>query len=176
MNTKPYSRIKLGPLVPPNPNVNVLGCRWVYKTKLHADGTIKRRKARLVAKGYHQLHGLDFHETFSPIVKASTIRLILSLAIAHKWPLRQLDIQNAFLHRTLICKLHKAIYGYKQALRPSLPNCARGCWIMVLWLLTPMLHCLFLIVVIFICTYWYMLMISLLLPQKLLPLIPSFDT
>lgn len=124
-------------LVPPNPNVNVLGCRWVYKNKLHADGTIERRKATLIAKGYHHQHGLDFHETFSPLVKAPTIQLMLSIAITHKWPLRQLNIHNAFLHGTLtdqvfmhqpqgfinpqfpdyIYKLHKAIYGLKQAPR-----------------------------------------------------------
>lgn len=74
-------------LVPPNLSSNVLGCRWVYRTK-----AIERRKARLVAKGYQQQPGLDFHETFSPVIKAPTIRLILSLVVASGWLLRQIDI------------------------------------------------------------------------------------
>ncbi|KAF5480587.1 hypothetical protein F2P56_001323 [Juglans regia] len=97
-------------VVPPNPSSNVLGCRWVYRTKLHADGSIKRRKVWLVAKGYHQQPDLDLHETFSPVVKALTIRLILSLAVARGWPLCQIDIQNAFLHGTLTDqKVQKAL-------------------------------------------------------------------
>jgi hypothetical protein len=54
-----------------------------------------------VAKGFHQQHGIDYHETFSPIIKPATIRTILSLATSRNWPLRQLDINNAFLHGTL---------------------------------------------------------------------------
>jgi len=54
-----------------------------------------------VAKGFHQQHGIDYHETFSPVIKPATIRTILSLAASRNWPLRQLDINNAFLHGTL---------------------------------------------------------------------------
>ncbi|KAF5470551.1 hypothetical protein F2P56_011055 [Juglans regia] len=88
-------------LVPPHPSTNILGCRWVYRTKLRADGSIERRKVRLVAKGYNQQSGVDFQETFSPVVKAPTIRLIVSIAVARGWPPRQIDNQNAFLHGTL---------------------------------------------------------------------------
>ena len=88
-------------IVPPNLSFNVLVCKWIYCTKLHVDGSIERRKARLVAKGYHQQSGLDFHETFNPIVKAPTIQLILLVVVARGWPLHQIGIQNAFLHGTL---------------------------------------------------------------------------
>ncbi|OIW21109.1 hypothetical protein TanjilG_29361 [Lupinus angustifolius] len=91
-------------------------------------------KARLVAKGFHQQLGMDYNETFSPVVKLITIRILLTLTITFQWPLEQLDINNAFLNgllnekvymqqptcfqhsdKTLVCKLHKAIYGLKQA-------------------------------------------------------------
>uniref|UniRef100_A0A2N9F167 Reverse transcriptase Ty1/copia-type domain-containing protein n=1 Tax=Fagus sylvatica TaxID=28930 RepID=A0A2N9F167_FAGSY len=65
------------------------------------DGTIARYKAKLVAKGFHQQQGVNYDETFSPVIKPPTVRLILSLAVSHNWPLRQLDVKNAFLHGTL---------------------------------------------------------------------------
>ena len=67
-------------LVPPSPSQNIVGYRWVYKLKRNLDGSISHYKARLVAKGYHQQHGMDFDETFSPMVKPATVRLILSIA------------------------------------------------------------------------------------------------
>lgn len=107
-------------LVPPNPSSNVLGCKWVYRTKLHANGSIEQRKARFVAKGYHQQPSLDFHKTFSLVVKAPTILLILSLVVACGWPVRQIDIQNAFLHGTLIDQvyMHQPL-GF---INPQYPN------------------------------------------------------
>ena len=124
-------------LVPLPPSKNVVGCKWVYKLKTHSDGTVARYKARLVAKGFHQQYRIDFNETFSPVIKPPTVKLVLSLAVFLNWPLRQLDVKNAFLHETLkeevymtqpqgyidpihpqyVCKLQKSIYGLKQAPR-----------------------------------------------------------
>ena len=124
-------------LVEQPPDVNVIGCKWVYKLKHKPDGSIERYKARLVAKGYNQTHGLDYFETFSLVVKAATIRIILTVALSFKWEIRQLDVHNAFLNGELeeqvymsqppgyfdtqfpnrVCRLKKALYGLKQAPR-----------------------------------------------------------
>jgi hypothetical protein len=109
----------------------------VYKIKRKFDGTIDRYKARLVAKEFKQMYGIDYEDNFSLVVKAVTIRIVLSVAVSRGWCLRQLDVQNAFLHRVLeeevfmsqppryedpafpnhVCKLDNAIYGLKQAPR-----------------------------------------------------------
>lgn len=88
-------------LVPPHPHQNVIGCKWLVRTKINPDGTVARYKACLVAKGFHQRPGIDFFKTFSPVIKPTTIRLILSLAVNFGWELRQLDVNNAFLQGTL---------------------------------------------------------------------------
>ncbi|CAJ2668892.1 unnamed protein product [Trifolium pratense] len=123
-------------LVPLPANIKAIGCKWIFRIKENPDGSINKYKARLVAKGFHQLQGFDFTETFSPVVKPLTIRLILTLAISYKWSLQQLDVNNAFLNGVLeeevymeqpqgfensnpsmVCKLNKALYGLKQAPR-----------------------------------------------------------
>jgi histone deacetylase 1/2 len=124
-------------LVPYKRGMNVINCKWVWKIKRKADGSIDRHKGRLVAKGFKQRYGLDYEDTFSPVVKIATIRLVLSVAISRGWCLRQLDVQNTFLHDILeeevcmrqppgfederrshyVCRLDKALYGLKQAPR-----------------------------------------------------------
>lgn len=115
----------------------MVGCKWVFRIKRKPDGSIDKFKARLVTKGFHQRPGVDFTENFSPVVKPTTIHLVLSIAISRGWPLCQFDVNNAFLHGSLtdevfmkqppgfvdkscpsyVCKLHKSIYGLKQAPR-----------------------------------------------------------
>ena len=131
-------------LVPLDSSHNIVGCKWIFVTKHHSDGSVDRHKARLVAKSFHQGLGIDYHDTFSPVVKPTTVHLVLSLAVSHGWSLRQLDVNNAFLqghlskvvymsqppgffyldNLTHVCKLRKAIYKLKQALRASqIPYC-----------------------------------------------------
>jgi hypothetical protein len=78
--------------VPQKPGTNIIDCKWVYKVKRKEDGNIDRYKARLVAKGFKQSYGIDYEDTFSPMVKAATIHLVLSLAVSQGWSLRQLDV------------------------------------------------------------------------------------
>ena len=116
-------------------NGNVIGFHWVFKLKRNLDGSVARYKAQLVAKGNHQMLGIDFDETFSPVVKLATVRLMLSIAVQQQWSLRQLDVSNAFLHGSLkecvytrqppvfvdlaspfhVCFLHKSICGLRKA-------------------------------------------------------------
>jgi hypothetical protein len=75
-------------LVPRPAGKNIIGSRWVFKVKRKSDGTLDRNKTRLVAQGHKQRYGIDYEDTFSPVVKAATIRIILSLAVSKDWCLR----------------------------------------------------------------------------------------
>ncbi|KAL0537750.1 hypothetical protein IC582_026735 [Cucumis melo] len=125
-------------LVPKPPNQKLIQSKWIYKIKPGTGGNSKPRyKARLVAKGYTQKEGVDFHEIFSPVVRHSSIRLILSIAVHFDMFIEQMDVTTAFLHGELeeviymaqpkgyevkgkedmVCRLHKSLYGLKQSPR-----------------------------------------------------------
>ena len=116
----------------------VVGCKWIFKMKEGTPGVEDVRfKARLVAKGYTQKQGIDFNEVFSPIVRHTSIRVLLALVALHDLELEQLDVKTAFLHGELeeqiymqqpegfivhgkedyVCRLKKSLYGLKQSPR-----------------------------------------------------------
>ncbi|RVW11978.1 Retrovirus-related Pol polyprotein from transposon TNT 1-94 [Vitis vinifera] len=102
---------------------STVGCRWVYAVKVGPDGQVDRLKARLVAKGYTQVYGSDYGDTFSPVAKIASVRLLLSMAAMCSWPLYQLDIKNAFLHGDLA---EEVLYG-----ATSWFCCSGGVWFSV---------------------------------------------
>jgi hypothetical protein len=111
----------------------VVSCKWVFTVKQNLEGKVERYKARLVARGYSQTYGIDYDETFAPVTKMSTVRILISCAANFGRPLHQLDVKNAFLHGDLqeevymeippdettekVCRLKKSLYGLKQSPR-----------------------------------------------------------
>ena len=114
-----------------------VGCKWVFKVKHNADGSIERHKARLVAQGFSQRYGVDYDETFSPVVRFESIRTVIALSVQRGLKLHQMDVTAAFLNgeledevymkqpegfevkgkEHLVCKLNKSLYGLKQSSR-----------------------------------------------------------
>ena len=119
------------------PGITPITAKWIFKTKIGADGQPSKKKARLVVRGFQQKEGLDYDEVFAPVAKWNTVRIVIALAAAGAWPLAHLDVKTAFLNGDLkervwleipegwsspttngkICHLHKALYGLKQAPR-----------------------------------------------------------
>jgi Reverse transcriptase (RNA-dependent DNA polymerase) len=123
----------------------VVGCKWLYMIKYNAQRKVERYKVRLVAKGYTQTYRIDFQETFSPVAKLNSVRVVLSIAANLEWLLHQFDVKNALLHGELeediymempsgyqppsmisrVCKLKKALYELKQSHGHGLVGLAR---------------------------------------------------
>ena len=82
-------------------DANVVSCRWVFTIKYNPNGIVNRYKARLVARGFSQVQGIDYEETFSPVVRLNSIHILLSMAFNYAWPLHQLDVSNAFIYGDL---------------------------------------------------------------------------
>nr|GEV41793.1 ribonuclease H-like domain-containing protein [Tanacetum cinerariifolium] len=133
-------------LVPKPSNVNVVRSMWLFRHKYHVDDSLRRYKARFMANGSTQQRGVNCEDTFSLVVKLAIIHTVLSLALSHNWPIRQLDVKNAFLNGDLfetvymyqppgfvdvhfphhVCRLQRSLYGLKQAPRAWLQRLAGG--------------------------------------------------
>jgi hypothetical protein len=131
-----FTRNEVWHLVP-RPNQNVVGTKWVFRNKQDEHGVVTRNKSRLVAKGYSQVEGLDFGETYAPVARLESIRILLAYATFHGFKLYQMDVKSAFLNGPIkeevyveqppgfedseypnhVSKLSKALYGLKQAPR-----------------------------------------------------------
>ena len=114
---------------------DVVSCRWLFKSKTNPDGTLSRRKARLVARGFSQVYGVDYEETFSPVVRYESVRIVLSMAASLNLEIAQFDVKTAFLNGKLdeevymeqpegfddgsgrVCRLMRSLYGLKQSPR-----------------------------------------------------------
>jgi hypothetical protein len=111
--------------------------KWIFKEKVGSSGRIEKLKVRLVAKGFMQIEGVDFYDTFAPVVRWSTIRIVISLATTKNWHIHQYDVKTAFLNGRIskevymyipegfrnvenegqVCKMKKALYGLRQVPR-----------------------------------------------------------
>ena len=124
-----------------------VGSKWVFKLKTGADGSVQRHKARLIAQGFSQKFGFDYDETFSPVIRFESIRMMIALAVQNGLKLHQMDVTTVFLNgelkeemcmkqpegfitkgqEHLVCKLKRSIYGLKQS--PRCWNSALDCYL-----------------------------------------------
>ena len=132
-----FERNQVWTLVPPEEDQSIIGTKWVFKNKLDEASNVVRNKARLVAQGYNQMEGIDFEETFAPVARLESIRILIAFACSKNFKLYQMDVKSAFLngylkenvyvkqppgfeninHPDYVYKLTKALYGLKQAPR-----------------------------------------------------------
>ena len=129
-----------------------IGCKWIFRRKMYPDGSIDKYKARLVAKGFRQKEGIDYFDTYSPISRMITIRMLIELASVHGLIIHQMDVKTAFLHGDLeeeiymdhpegffvscnerkVCKLVKSIYGLNKLLETGIKSLMKLYWLSVL--------------------------------------------
>jgi len=133
--------------VPCPPDKNVVGSKWVFRIKRKADGSIEKYKARLVARGFTQVYGVDYFDTFSPVAKLASFRTILAIAAKSDWEIKSFDFNGAYLNgeldeheeiymqfppgydtlkENMVKRLHKSLYGLKQAGRRWYDTLARA--------------------------------------------------
>ena len=153
----------------------------MFKVKENSDGSLKKYKARLVAKGFNQQYGFDYHETFSPVIKPATIKVLLTLALTFQWDVQQIDVKNAFLNgsleeevymsqppgfesanKSLVCKLNRALYGLKHAPRSWYEKLHKTfVFSLGLWQVNVIIPCLCIIIKESLYMFWSMWMIYL---------------
>jgi len=137
-----FERNKVWDLVPQPEDRSIIGIKWVFRNKLDELGTVTRNKARLVVQGYNQEQGIDYEETFAPIARIETIRILIAFAAHMEIKIYQMDVKSTFLniyfkekvyvmqppgfeskeYSNHVFKLDKALYGLKQAPRERLSN------------------------------------------------------
>jgi hypothetical protein len=89
-------------IIPRHVGSNIITGKWIFIHKFNSDSTLERYKTHCVLHGFTQRPGVDYDEMFNPVVKPATVRMVLSLAVSHSWPVHQLDMKNEFLHGTLL--------------------------------------------------------------------------
>ena len=122
-------------LVPLPPNRKLVQCKWVYRTKVVFYGSDIKYNSRLVSKGFFQVHGVDYTDTFAPVAKMDSIRLVLAISTSKRWEVHHMDVKSEFLHGelqdslyiqqtkcfqedpSLVCRLKKSRYGLKRTPR-----------------------------------------------------------
>lgn len=172
-------KMLLWDLVPRPSDVNIIWSLWIFRHKTKSDGSFERHKARLVGDGKTQREGIDCDETFSPVVKPATIRVVLSIALSKSWQIHQLDVKNAFLHGNLnetvymyqpmgfkdpsrpdhVCLLRKSLYGLKQAPRAWYQRFSDFVASLDFPIANLIIHCSFFAMVLKLLLSYFMLMI-----------------